>query len=156
VDHVVDRADILQAVRGHQRASAGFACRRSRAADIVVMCQIGLAGDGVAVTGAVTDRLHGSPITANALNPGYVMTDLTRQAGGLLKVAVVLTSFRAQTALDGADTATWLAASPEAEGITGKFWNKRRASTRCRCPHQTWCNRLACIRLSNHPIAPVQ
>ena len=49
----------------------------------------------------------------------------------MFKVAVVLTSFRSQTALDGADTAIWLAASPEAEGITGKFWNKRR-EVRCR------------------------
>jgi hypothetical protein len=30
------------------------------------------------------------------------------------------------TALDGADTAIWLAASPEVEGVTGKFCNKRR------------------------------
>jgi NAD(P)-dependent dehydrogenase (short-subunit alcohol dehydrogenase family) len=83
------------------------------------------------LTWALAGRLCGSPVTANALNPGYVLTDLTRQAGGLLKVAVVLTSFRAQTALDGADTAIWLAASPQAEGITGKFWNKRR-QVRCR------------------------
>jgi hypothetical protein len=60
-----------------------------------------------------------------------VLTGLTRHAGGLLKVAVVLTSFRAQTPLDGADTAIWLAASPQAEGITGKFWDNRR-EVRCR------------------------
>jgi NAD(P)-dependent dehydrogenase (short-subunit alcohol dehydrogenase family) len=83
------------------------------------------------LTWALADRLTGIPVTANALNPGYVVTDLTRQAGGLLRVAVVLTSFRAQTALDGADTAIWLAASPEVDGITGKFWNKRR-EVRCR------------------------
>ena len=89
-------------------------------------------GHGRIVTvSTLAGRLHGSPVTANALNPGYVMTDLTRHAGGLLKVAVVQTSFRAQTALDGADTAIWLAASPEVEGITGKFWNKRR-EVRCR------------------------
>jgi NAD(P)-dependent dehydrogenase (short-subunit alcohol dehydrogenase family) len=83
------------------------------------------------LTWALASRLHGGPVTANALNPGYVVTDLTRHAGGLVKVAVVLTSFRAQTALDGADTAIWLSASPEAEGITGKFWNKRH-EVRCR------------------------
>jgi NAD(P)-dependent dehydrogenase (short-subunit alcohol dehydrogenase family) len=83
------------------------------------------------LTWALAGRLTGTPVTANALNPGYVVTDLTRQAGGLLRVAVVLTSFRAQTALDGADTAIWLAASPEVDGITGKFWNKRR-EVRCR------------------------
>jgi hypothetical protein len=46
--------------------------------------------------------------------------------GGLLKVLVVLTSWRAQTPLDGADTTIWLAASPEVEGVTGKFWKNRR------------------------------
>lgn len=30
-----------------------------------------------------------------------------------------------------ADAAIWLAASPEVEGVTGKFWNKRR-EIRCR------------------------
>jgi NAD(P)-dependent dehydrogenase (short-subunit alcohol dehydrogenase family) len=80
---------------------------------------------------ALADKLRGTPLTANALNPGYVLTDLTRNVGGLLKLAVLLTSFRAQTALDGADTAIWLATSPEVEGISGKFWNKR-SETRCR------------------------
>jgi retinol dehydrogenase 12 len=80
---------------------------------------------------ALAERLMGKPVTANALNPGYVLTDLTKNVGGLLKVVVVLTSLRAQTALDGADTTIWLAASPEVEGRTGKFWNKRR-EVRCR------------------------
>ena len=44
---------------------------------------------------------------------------------------VTLTSFRAQTVLDGADTTIWLAASPEVEGATGKFWKNRR-EVRCR------------------------
>jgi NAD(P)-dependent dehydrogenase (short-subunit alcohol dehydrogenase family) len=80
---------------------------------------------------ALADRLRDEPVTVNALNPGYVVTDLTRRVGGLLKVVVVLTSFRAQTPLDGADTAIWLAASPEVDGITGVFWNKRR-EVQCR------------------------
>jgi NAD(P)-dependent dehydrogenase (short-subunit alcohol dehydrogenase family) len=83
------------------------------------------------LTWALADRLRGIPVTVNALNPGFVVTDLTRRVGGLLKAVVVLTSFRAQTPLDGADTAIWLAASPEVDGITGKFWNKRR-EVRCR------------------------
>jgi retinol dehydrogenase-12 len=94
------------------------------------------------LTWALADRLRGRPVTANALNPGYVLTDLTINVGGLLKLAVALTSFRAQTPLDGADTAIWLAASPEVEGISGKFWNKRR-KTRCRfrgttAAHELW------------------
>ena len=75
---------------------------------------------------ALAGRLSGTAVTVNALNPGYVLTDLTRNAGGLVGVAVMLTRFWAQTALDGADTAIWLAASPEVEGTSGKFWSKRR------------------------------
>jgi hypothetical protein len=51
--------------------------------------------------------------------------------GQLLKIVVELASFKVQTTLDGADTTIWLAASPEVEGGTGKFWNKRR-DVRCR------------------------
>ena len=78
------------------------------------------------LTWALADRLQGELVTANALNPGYVLTDLTRDVTGLLKVMVALTSFTAQTPLDGADTAIWLAASPDVEGLTARFWSKRR------------------------------
>lgn len=55
---------------------------------------------------ALAERLLGKPVTANALNPGYVLSDLTRNAPSpFLKIVITLTSFRAQTALDGADTA---------------------------------------------------
>lgn len=83
------------------------------------------------LTWALVDRLSGKSITANALNPGYVLTELTTNVGGLLKLLVLLTSFKAETALAGADTALWLAASPEVEGVTGTFWNKRH-EIRCR------------------------
>jgi hypothetical protein len=60
-----------------------------------------------------------------------VLTELTTNVAGLLKILVRLTRFKAESALDGADTAIWLAASPEVEGVTGKFWNKRR-EIRCK------------------------
>jgi NAD(P)-dependent dehydrogenase (short-subunit alcohol dehydrogenase family) len=78
------------------------------------------------LTWALADQLENEPISANALNPGYVLTNLTTNVSGLLKVLVVLTSFKAQSPLVGADTAIWLAASPEIEGRTGRFWSKRR------------------------------
>jgi NAD(P)-dependent dehydrogenase (short-subunit alcohol dehydrogenase family) len=83
------------------------------------------------LTWALADRLKGTRVTANALNPGYVLTDLTLSAGGPVKLLVRLTRFAAQSPLDGADTAIWLAASPAVQGATGKFWNKRREA-RCR------------------------
>jgi NAD(P)-dependent dehydrogenase (short-subunit alcohol dehydrogenase family) len=83
------------------------------------------------LTWALVERLRGTPVTANADSPGCMLTDVTRNVSGPLKVLVVLTSWRAQTPLDGADTTIWLAASPQVEGVTGKFWKNRR-EVRCR------------------------
>jgi hypothetical protein len=49
-----------------------------------------------------------------------VLTPLTRNATGPLKLLIALTGFPAQTLLDGADTAIWAATSPELDGVTGK------------------------------------
>lgn len=96
------------------------------------------------LTWALADRLLDDRVTANALNPGYVMTDLTKNTGGLLKVLITLTSFRAETPLDGADTAIWLAASPDVEGVTGRFWNKRR-EVPCKFRHPAAIGRLVAV-----------
>jgi retinol dehydrogenase-14 len=83
------------------------------------------------LTWALADELKDEPVTANAVNPGYVLTPLTRNATGPLKLLIALTGFAAQTPLDGADTAIWAAASPELDGVTGKFFTKRH-EIRCR------------------------
>jgi hypothetical protein len=44
-----------------------------------------------------------------------VLTELTTNVSGLLEILLLLTSFKAETALDGADTAIWLAASPDVD-----------------------------------------
>jgi hypothetical protein len=62
-------------------------------------------------------QLKDEPVTANAVNPGYVLTSLTKNVTGLLTALVVLTSFTAQTPVDGADTAIGVAASPELERV---------------------------------------
>jgi len=86
---------------------------------------------GRMLTWALADDLRGEAVSANAVNPGYVLTPLTTNVPGVLKVFVALTRFRAHTAVDGADTAIWAAASPDVEGLTGRFWNHRR-EIRCR------------------------
>ena len=83
------------------------------------------------LTWALADDLKDEPITANAVNPGYVLTPLTRNTTGPLKLLIALTRFAAATPLDGADTTVWAAASPQLKGMTGKFWSKRRE---LRCP----------------------
>jgi len=88
------------------------------------------------LTFALASRLEPQLVTANALNPGYVLTELTTNVGGLRKALIVLSSFRAVSEAEGADTAIWLAASPEVEGISGRFWNKRREARRKFGDHQ--------------------
>lgn len=73
-------------------------------------------------------RLEGSSVTVNAVHPGQVATDIWRTnffiLGPLLKGAIRLTGL---TPEQGADTVIYLAASPEVEGVSGKYFVRRRA-----------------------------
>jgi retinol dehydrogenase-14 len=73
-------------------------------------------------------RLQGSGVTANAVHPGQVATDIWRTnfsiLGPLLKGMIRLTGL---TPEQGADTLIYLAASPEVEGVSGKYFVKRNA-----------------------------
>jgi NAD(P)-dependent dehydrogenase (short-subunit alcohol dehydrogenase family) len=65
-----------------------------------------------------------SGVTANALAPGLVMTDLYRDLPPEARLA--LEKMGARTVPEGADTAVWLASSPEVEGVSGKFFEQRK------------------------------
>lgn len=86
------------------------------------------------LTWALSRSLDGNGITANALHPGLVNTELFIKSGGwksrLTAIAVRLMGRKPQ---QGADTLIWLAASPEVEGVNGKFWKDRRVIT---CQHR--------------------
>jgi len=83
-------------------------------------------------TWALARRLQGTGMTANAMHPGGVSTELFRKAGGLLGVAAsAYMKLSAKTPSQGADTASWLAASPELETKSGAFWIDRQER---RCP----------------------
>ena len=76
---------------------------------------------------ALDRRMSGSGVTVNAAHPGGVATEIFKKGGGLLSRAVDLyarASFK--TPAEGADTILWLAASPEVQGQTGRFWADRR------------------------------
>jgi NAD(P)-dependent dehydrogenase (short-subunit alcohol dehydrogenase family) len=78
-------------------------------------------------TWALARRLSGSGVTANAMHPGGVSTELFRKAGGLLGAAAsAFMKVSARTPQEGADTVSWLAASPELEGRSNGFWIDRR------------------------------
>jgi retinol dehydrogenase 12 len=63
-------------------------------------------------------RLNGKKITTNALHPGFVNTNFQRAAGLNMRGPL--------TPEEGADTQIWLATSPEVEGVTGRYFARRR------------------------------
>jgi NAD(P)-dependent dehydrogenase (short-subunit alcohol dehydrogenase family) len=62
-------------------------------------------------------QLEGASITANAMSPGAVNTALLH---------ALAPGFRGISPAKGADTAIWLATSPELRGVSGRFWSDRR------------------------------
>lgn len=72
-------------------------------------------------------RLEGTGVTVNVLHPGFVATGFGRNNVGFFRGALQL--FQRIGGLSpekGAETIIYLASSPEVEGITGKYWYKRK------------------------------
>ncbi len=71
-------------------------------------------------------RLDGSGVTANCLHPGSVSTGFGRNDARLMNLAIRAAQLFMLTPEQGADTIVYLATSPEVEGVTGKYFYKRR------------------------------
>jgi retinol dehydrogenase-14 len=67
-------------------------------------------------------RLDGSGVTANAFHPGWTATRMGLDDGLLSSLVRGVSRLLARTPKRGAETAVWLASSPEMEGITGKYF----------------------------------
>lgn len=79
----------------------------------------------------LAERLAGSSVTVNALHPGMVQTGFGRNNKGLIGgmtgvVLGILQRVQGIGVAEGADTAVYLACSPEVESITGAYWHKRQ------------------------------
>jgi NAD(P)-dependent dehydrogenase (short-subunit alcohol dehydrogenase family) len=130
------RADDLQFERQPYDGPAAYA--RTKRAQVIL-------------TEVWADMLTGSRVVVNAMHPGWADTPGVRDS--LPKFYRVTRPFL-RTAAQGADTIVWLAAAPEAEGVTGRFWMDRRPRPTHRLPRtrETPDERRAlwdeCLRLS--------
>lgn len=77
------------------------------------------------LTWALARRMQGTGLTANAMTPGLITeTGLYRNAAA--ELVTRLTKYSGgRTSAQGADTAVWLASSPDVEGVSGKFFVDR-------------------------------
>jgi NAD(P)-dependent dehydrogenase (short-subunit alcohol dehydrogenase family) len=69
-------------------------------------------------------RLEGSGVTANALHPGFVATNMIASNMGNIQLFAKFAYLFAITPDEGAQTSIYLASSPEVEGISGKYFYK--------------------------------
>lgn len=68
-------------------------------------------------------RLEGRWVTVNCMTPGFVATGIGKNNGVLVRLALwPLHRLGAQTPEEGARTVVYLAASPQVEGISGKYF----------------------------------
>lgn len=69
---------------------------------------------------------EGAPVIANSLHPGLVATQFGRNNGTLLKTALSVLQLFAKTPAQGADTSIYLASAPEAENVSGLYFDRRK------------------------------
>jgi NAD(P)-dependent dehydrogenase (short-subunit alcohol dehydrogenase family) len=70
--------------------------------------------------------LEGTGVTANAMEPGMVRTNFTRDFRGFYRLMAFLWRPFMRTPAEGADTIIYLASSPEMDGVTGGYFKDRR------------------------------
>lgn len=81
----------------------------------------------VLFTQELARRLEGARVTANSLHPGFVATQFGHGNGGLVGAGLKLfQKIAALTPEQGAQTSLHLAASPDVEGVTGKYFSDRK------------------------------
>jgi NAD(P)-dependent dehydrogenase (short-subunit alcohol dehydrogenase family) len=71
-------------------------------------------------------RLSGTGVTANAVHPGPVATNFGQTGGAFMSFVTRIGARLMLTPEQGAETAIYLASSPEVEGVTGKYFTKKK------------------------------
>jgi len=101
-------------LQGKQNYNGLFAYSQSKLANILFTYEL-------------ARRLAGTGVTANALHPGAVRTNLIANNGWFFKwVVQPLFDLQAVSVEEGAKTSVYLATSPEVEEVTGKYFGKQK------------------------------
>ena len=72
-------------------------------------------------------RLEGSRVTVNAVHPGFVTTRIGRNNSWPVRLAMRLVDLVSVPPEKGVDTILYLATSLEVEGVSGKYFYRRKA-----------------------------
>ncbi len=84
----------------------------------------------------LAERLKGTGITVNCLHPGGVATNFAfNHSSGLYRWVWTLVSLFLTTVQEGAKTSVYLAASPEVESLTGKYFAKSKPANSSAISH---------------------
>lgn len=121
----------FQDVFFQQGYSGGKAYRRSKLANI-------------AFTYELARRSPSQLVTVNAMNPGLVATNVGASAGKFQSILKgMVDKIAAKTPEEGAHTIVYLAASPEVEGVTGKYFvNETSVPSSKKSYDLTFCREL--------------
>ena len=71
-------------------------------------------------------RLEGAQVTANALHPGFVATNIGKNNGLLARLVMPIAQFNAIRPEEGARTGVYLASSPDVEGVSGTYFTREK------------------------------
>ena len=93
------------------------------------------------LTWAWAKRLADTPVAINAVSPGFMKTDLGRNAPRSFRAMLLLLRPFQVSAERGADTAVWLTTTQEAAGLTNQFVVARKPMP-CEFRDEQACERL--------------
>ncbi|MBF0350589.1 MAG: SDR family oxidoreductase [SAR324 cluster bacterium] len=80
-------------------------------------------------THELSKRLQGTEVTVNCLHPGVIRTGFGLNTSGLFKWLVKLAGPFLITPEKGAETSIYLASSPEVDGVSGKYFKRKKVAT---------------------------
>jgi retinol dehydrogenase 12 len=72
----------------------------------------------------LAERLNGTPVTANAVHPGVVRTQMMFRAPGIFRAVAYAALPFSVSPQQGAATSVYLASSPEVKEVSGKYFTR--------------------------------